>query len=705
MIYFYIGCGILALLLILWLAGFRVIPNDKLGIIEKRWSFNGSLNSEIIALNKEAGFQPNVLRGGIHFLTPIMFKVHIVPLVTIPQGEIAYVFARDGEPLPGTQTLGRVVNESDHFQNVVGFLKNGGQKGIQRTIIREGTYAFNLAQFVIISKDRIYALSLERGERQTIEQMSDKIHKRDGFDPIIIKGVDDLTGIVTVHDGPSLPQEHIVAKTVGDDRNDIDTYHNNFQDIEKFLFAGGFRGRQYQVLSEGTYFINRMFATVELIPKTIIPVGFVGVVISYTGEKGIDSSGEDYKHGELVDKGYRGVWRETLSPGKYAFNTYAGTIVQVPTTNIILKWISNEEGDHLYDSNLKEVSLITKDAFEPSLPLSVVLHIDYRKAPYVIQRFGDIKMLVDQTLDPMVSAYFKNIGQSKTLIELLQERSEIQDLAAEQMKAKFARYNIDLEEVLIGTPSSSKNDNKIEIILSQLRDRQVAMEQIETFSQQEKAAIKERELNEAISKAEQQKHLTQSEINIMIQDNAGKAEYQKSLHEAEKIKAIGIAEADREAKLGIGKAVAIQEQVKAYGGPKYQVLQDIVGKYTKAIEAGQIQIVPNTLVSMGQGDKGNNINPLEAFITLLLSKELDSDKSIFNRDTSLSDDLDKFKKELFQVMKNDKKDKVEVKKDKIKKDSSKSKIDEEAINKKQVTEGIETPISDNESDIKSFSKI
>jgi hypothetical protein len=33
------------------------------------------------------------------------------------------------------------------------------------------------------------------------------------------------------------------------------------------------------------------------------------------------------------------------------------------------------------------------------MPLSVVVHIDYRKAPLVVQRFGDIKRLVDQTLD------------------------------------------------------------------------------------------------------------------------------------------------------------------------------------------------------------------------------------------------------------------------------------------------------------------
>lgn len=639
--------------LFLWLTGFRVIPNNKIGIVEKLWSFKGSLNEEIIALNGEAGYQPKVLRGGIHFFTPIMYKVHISPLVTIKQGEIAYVFARDGEPLPGTQTLGKVVNESNNFQNVAGFIKNNGQKGIQRAIIREGTYAINLAQFIILSKSKVYSLSLEKGEITTIQTMSETIAERNGFTPIIIKGTTDQLGIVTVHDGPSLSQEHIVAPTVGDNRNDKDNYHNNFQDIERFLKAGGYRGRQYQVLTEGTYFINRMFATVELIPKTIIPVGSVGVVISYTGEQGVDSSGDDYKHGELVDIGFRGVWKEPLTPGKYAFNTYAGKIVEVPTTNIILKWISNEGGEHQFDSNLKEVSLITKDAFEPTLPLSVVLHIDYKKAPYVIQRFGDIKMLVDQTLDPMVSAYFKNIGQSKTLIELLQERSHIQEISSSEMKVKFSHYNIELEEVLIGTPSSSKKDNKIEVILGQLRDRQVATEQIETYNQQEKAAVKERELNEALAKASEQKALTQSAINIKIQDNEGRAEYEKSLHEAEKIKAMAsasaekvklLAEADaqKEAKIGISKAIAINEQVKAYGGPKYQVLQDIVAKYTKAIENGEIQVVPNTYVNMGGGEN-NSINPLEAFLTLLLTKQFDEGNS---NDSVLGEELESFKNEL-----------------------------------------------------------
>ncbi|MBC3888843.1 flotillin family protein [Acetobacterium paludosum] len=615
---------LIGIVLFLWLIGLRIVSNNKIAVIEKWWSRKGSLDMQIIALNGEAGYQPQVIRGGIHFLTPLMYKVHISPLVTVPQGQIAYVFARDGQPLEPIQTLAKIIPECNNFQDARGFLLNGGQRGPQRGIIREGTYAFNLAQFIIITEDKIYYQSMgTKAEEATIMNMAALLKDRNGFTPIVIKGTDDKVGIVTIHDGLSLTMDDIIAPAVGNDPAHPEIYHNNFQDPEKFLKAGGFRGRQYQVLVEGTYFINRFFATVELIDKTIIDVGYVGVVVSYIGPKGVDSTGEDYKHGELVEKGFRGVWREPLMPGKYAFNTYAGKIKWIPTTNIILKWISNQTGFHKFDENLKEVSLITKDAFEPSLPLSVVMHIDYRKAPLVIQRFGDVKMLVDQTLDPMVSAYFKNIGQTKTLIQLIQDRNEIQRISSSEMKAKFEHYNLELEEVLIGTPAASATDDKIEIILTQLRSRQIAIEEIETYTQQEKAAGKEKELREAESKAMQQKLLTESDINIQIQSNVGKADYQRSLQEAAKIKALAEAEAEKEARVGIGKAIAIEEQVKAYGGPEYQVVQDVMTKFTSAIEKAKIDIVPKTVMSMG-GKEGQNssFNAFEMLIDLLISEKL-----------------------------------------------------------------------------------
>jgi uncharacterized membrane protein YqiK len=333
---------------------------------------------------------------------------------------------------------------------------------------------------------------LERADQQVFDQMSSLIASRSGFDAVVIKDAQDQIGVVTVHDGPALGAEEIIAPEVGTDQSTAGTFHNSFQDPEKFITAGGRRGRQLQVLVEGSYYINRLFATVEMVAKTVIEVGHVGVVISYTGADTGDTSGEDYRHGELVARGSRGVWSEPLLPGKYAFNTYAGKILMVPTTNFILKWDQAAVGTHRYDENLAEVSLITRDAFEPVLPLSVVVHIDYRKAPLVVQRFGDIKRLVEQTLDPMVSAYFKNVAQKRTLIELLQERADIQQLAGQQMHERFSAYNLELQEVLIGTPRASSTDsNQIEKVLQQLRERQVAEERVATYEKQRIAAESE----------------------------------------------------------------------------------------------------------------------------------------------------------------------------------------------------------------------
>ena len=46
----------------------RFIPNDRAGVVEKLWSASGSVgNGRIIALDGEAGYQAELLRGGMHF--------------------------------------------------------------------------------------------------------------------------------------------------------------------------------------------------------------------------------------------------------------------------------------------------------------------------------------------------------------------------------------------------------------------------------------------------------------------------------------------------------------------------------------------------------------------------------------------------------------------------------------------------------------
>ncbi len=625
-----IGLGVLLglYLLIFQILGLRIINSNEVAVVEKWWSMKGSLKDSIIALNGEAGYEPDVLRGGIHFKSVLMYKIHRYPLITVPQGQIAYVFAKDGHPLNPVQTLGKVVKEANNFQDVKGFLQSGGQRGPQRGILREGTYAINLAQFIVITPNDIKAISGGNvHERQELASMQETLNNRTAFRPVVIMGNNsqdsDLMGIVTIHDGQSLEQGEIIAPDMGAE-------HASFQDPEKFLEIGGKRGKQLQVLTDGTYYINRLFATIEFRPKTVVPIGFVGVVVSFFGTEGVDTTGADYKHGELVGQGCKGVLEKPLMPGKYAFNTDAGKVVLVPTTNIILKWNKSEVGTHKYDENLTEVDIITKDAFEPSLPLSVVMHIDYKQAPWVIQRFGDINMLVNQSLDPLVSAYFKDVAQTKTLIELIQERSEIREKSLGEMRDKFQKYNLQLEEVLIGTPKSPVEDKQIENILTQLRERQIAEEKKVTYQKQQSAAESEKSLREAEAVAEQQSFLTNSKIQIEIERNSGAALASKAEQEANQIVALakanslkitleGEAEASKESNVGLAKARAIDAQVKAYGGAEYRVIQDVSEKLSDAIKSAKVDIVPKTVVNMGDnkdGGSGTIIDTLLKFITL-----------------------------------------------------------------------------------------
>src|SRR5271166_4930754 len=160
---------------------FRYIPNNQVGIVEKMWAAKGSIKSGFIALHDEAGFRPEILRGGIHVFYPFMYSINKSDLVTVGQGRIAYVFARDGAPLAPSQVLAaNDTPEKAEFQSVRDFLVGGGQKGPQRKVLREGTYAINTTQFAIITDERVYGHALSPQEQNILDAMKQTIAERDG---------------------------------------------------------------------------------------------------------------------------------------------------------------------------------------------------------------------------------------------------------------------------------------------------------------------------------------------------------------------------------------------------------------------------------------------------------------------------------------------------------------------------------------------
>jgi uncharacterized membrane protein YqiK len=601
--------------LILLIAGRTAvfIPNDSFGVVERRWSFKPApQTASFMALNGGAGFLPATIKGGWHAFMPFQYRVHVQKLITVRS--IGYLFARTGAPLSEGQALAAWPDNTDP-SDARAFLENGGQNGPQRRILRAGTYAINTALFVVLTDEGPHEIRL--GDTAKTSQLHTLIQSRLGYDPVTIEN--DRIAIVTVQDGPALDHDEIIAPTIGTDAKSPSCFHNSFQDIPKFLAAGGRRGRQEQVLVEGTYYINRLFATVEAREKTSIGIGNVGVVISFTGPRGEDLSGDDYRHGKLVAPGQRGVWQTPLQPGKYAINQYAQDVKLVPTTNFQLKWIENAVSDtHDFDANLSEIRLITRDAFEPILPLSIVVHIAQDDAPYVVQQFAEIGKLVDQTLDPMVSAWFKDAAQEMTLIELVNHRAELQAKALGEMRVKFEKYRLHVMEVMIGTPRATPGDKHIDTVFEQLRARQVAREQAATFASQQEAATKERELNEARAIAAQQTALTASKVAIQVAQNEGDAALQRRTREAESLKitaaaeaertrltgqaeadrtrAVGQAEADRTRAIGEAEASATKAQSDALGGPEVALRKMIAQIASEAMQHATQPLVPQIIL-------------------------------------------------------------------------------------------------------------
>jgi uncharacterized membrane protein YqiK len=648
--------GIIAAGILAWeAAGLRYIANNRVGIVEKLWSVKGSVpEGRIIALDGEAGFQAEVLRGGLHLgLWRWQYRIHRAPLVAVSQGKIGYVYARDGQALHPSQTLGHII-ECNNFQDARAYLLGQaaspeqepalGQRGRQRAFLREGVYAINLALFTVMTEETVYRLeALGSKELKALVNWQNELNEIDGFDPVIIgskvdapdplnpekKVTVDSIGIVTVHDGPSLPPGEIIAPAVGVDRNDKD-FHNNFQDPEAFLRAGGRRGKQYVPLTDGTYFINRWFATIETIPKTIVPIGYVGVIVSYYGRSGHDLSGEGFRHGERVAEGERGVQEKPLGPGKYAFNTYAGNIVLVPTTNFVLHWVTGRTEAHRYDESLRSIDLVTKDAYEPALPLSVVVHIDYQKAPSVIQRFGDVKKLITQTLDPLLSAYFRDIAHKRTMLELLQERDAIQRESSAELGRKFHNFDIECVDVLIGKPDTQQAGDKIETLLEQLRLRQLSLEQVETYSKQVVAAQNLRILNEAQAHAQMQTQLSNSMVQVRIAENEAEAQLARARKQAEQV--IVTAQAQSQERIlagrgegarilqeGLSEASVLLQKIHSFADPRLYALSVVAQNLAKCTQP----LVPERVFiaggANGDGHPGLGANAGSGLLGMLVS--------------------------------------------------------------------------------------
>ena len=122
--------------------------------------------------------------------------------------------------------------------------------------------------------------------------------------------------------------------------------HNNYQDFQKFLEAGGKIGLQHDPLLYGAYNLNPFLVRVEQVPMLVVEQGQVAVIKAYVGLPTQDTSGASFKFGSLVRPGHMGIWQEALRTGKYPINPRIYDAKLVLTAILKLDWARDVTGAH-----------------------------------------------------------------------------------------------------------------------------------------------------------------------------------------------------------------------------------------------------------------------------------------------------------------------------------------------------------------------
>jgi uncharacterized membrane protein YqiK len=460
---------------------------------------------------------------------------------------------------------------------------NGGEKGRQLGILTGGTYRINSALFTVITTANA------------------KNHDMNPADLHIYQVEPDMVGIVTTLDGMPIPEGEIAGPIVDG--------HNNFQNAQAFINHEGKRGLQEQVLLSGSWNLNPWFVQIEQVPMTQIPIGYVGVVMAYVGKAHEDVSGVEFKHGNLVNPGHKGVWVTPLYPGKHPINVRVMSVELVPTTNIVLNWALRTEA-HGYDDRLSSITVRSKDGFAFNLDVSQIIHVGAPDAPKVISRVGSMNNLVDHVLQPIVGNYFRNAAQYYTVLDFLSARSERQGEAAQHIRLALAAYDVQAIDTLIGDINPPG-----ELMLTQT-DRKIAEEQRKTYEVQEMAQKQRQQLVRETSLADIQHEMIAAEQGVNIAELQAQAQVKYAEGEAEgiRLKAQGEAEAIRAT--GEAQADAYHAGVEALGAEAYTAVQMM-----QIVSQGQVRIVPD--VAVNGSDRGGLV---DGMLGLMLREQVQGEQ-------------------------------------------------------------------------------
>jgi hypothetical protein len=618
------------------LPSIKKIGPTEVGLVTKRFGKKLSRDNAV-AFDGEAGYQAELLMPGFRFKFWAAFRVEKFPWVQVPAGQVGVVYAQIGEPLPLGAKTAKYKKEFGDFTDLNVFVTKGGQKGIQRPVLRSGaTLPIHPIAFLVITKDRVYGRPVDADLLKEAEQ-GVLLPGAFGLDaeqlnvvriephPSAEGRMIDTVGVVTTLEGDPLASGHIASRLGGfddilemekagendaalidallGDRNEL---HDNYQDFQTFLERGGKMGLQHDVLRYGAYNFNPFLVSVEIMPMLVVDQGEVAVIKAYVGLSTEDTSGAEFKFGSLVRPGRRGLWRDSLRTGKYALNPRIYQAEIVPTAILTLNWAEMVSTAHTYDKHLEPIIAKSSEGFIFTLDLQVQIHVPDTQAPRVISMVGTMRNLVTEVLQAAVGNHFRDKLQSMPAIVFIETRQQVQEEAFQHIKAQLSLYEVETYGVYI------QNVELPAAMVRVLTEREIANQEVATYQKQEAAQRQRVKTEQAKGTADMQAELARATVGIDIKTNDAKARKAEGDGEAEYIRRTGAAKGAEVEAVGLARARGYQAQVEALGRTETALVN-----IATAVSQGNVPFMPDTLVVGGEGSLGGLAATLMGYLKKL----------------------------------------------------------------------------------------
>jgi uncharacterized membrane protein YqiK len=622
--------GAALVLLIVLLSTHRIGPT-QVGLVTKRVGFRRLSEDNPIALRGEAGYQADLLMPGLRVKLWPIFSVTKFPWVQVPAGQIGVVIAQVGQPLPIGAKSARYHPDFGNFSDVHTFLASGGQKGVQRPVLPPGTLVpIHPVAFLVITRREVSGLPVAP-ELAKLAGRGKLTAESFGLRPeqlqvlVITPTSDrDMVGLVTVLEGEPLPSGDIASRLGGFDdvaqaeqdpevgdaelidmllgsKNDL---HNNYQDFQLFLDAGGRIGLQHDPLLYGAYLLNPFLVRVDLVPMLVVNQGEVAVIKGFVGLPTLDTSGADFKFGSLVRPGHRGIWQEPLRTGKYPINPRVYATEIVPTFILTLNWANAESQAHDLDARLEPIVGKSREGFVFTIDLQVQIHVSDGRAPKVISMVATMNNLVNEVLQSAVGNHFRNTLQDLEAIRFIETRREVQSAAFEAVSRYLAAYEVETRGVYIQDVVFPDE------LVGVLTRREIANQERATYEEQRRAQTTRIEMEKAKGTADMQARLAASQVTVDISGNEARAREAQANGEAAYVRLTGQAEADKKQAIGLAEAKAV-EAIGLARAAGFQAQTDAIGPMptslvalANAIADGGVKVVPEVLVTGGSSLDG-----------------------------------------------------------------------------------------------------